>query len=144
MTTTRLDGIATTSRIDPGQETQDSSGFHVRGRVFTDRLESAAVFLDGTNRVTLDLDLNLADGSGILAGTFELELRRTVGSWTGAVTGHFEHGMVVAEGIARGAGPLAGAVLHVDFRQLAEHPGRSPCAEPLAFVSVRGLMLPPA
>ena len=56
-------------RIDPGQETHDSSGLHVRGRVFTDRVESADVCLDGTNRVTLDLDLNLADGSGTLGGT---------------------------------------------------------------------------
>jgi hypothetical protein len=144
MTTTRLDGIATTSRIDPGQETQDSSGLHVRGRVFTDRVESTDVSLDGTNRVTLDLDINLADGSGTLAGTFELELLSAVGSWAGAVTGHFEHGMVVAEGIARGAGAFAGAVLHVAFRQLAEHPGQSPCDQPLAFFSVRGLMLPRA
>ena len=50
--------------------------------------------------------------------------------------------MVVAEGLGRGAGSLAGAVLHVAFRQLAAHPGQAPCAEPLAFFSVRGLMLP--
>jgi len=142
MTTTRLDGVATTSRIDPGQETHDSSGLHVRGRVFTDRVESADVRLDGTNRVTLDLDLNLADGSGTLGGTFELDLLSRLGTWTGEVSGHFEAGMVVAEGLGRGAGSLAGAVLHVAFRQLAAHPGQAPCAEPLAFFSVRGLMLP--
>jgi hypothetical protein len=142
MTLTRLDAVATTCRIDPGQETRDSSGLHVRGRVFTDRVESADARLDGTNRVTLDLDINPADGTGTLAGTFELDLANRGGTWKGLVAGHFEGGMVVAEGIARGAGTLDHAVLHVEYRQIAQHPGRAPCAEPLAFFSLRGLMLP--
>ena len=94
MTTTRLDGVATTSRIDPGQETHDSSGIHVRGRVFTDRVESADVCLDGTNRVTLDLDLNLADGSGTLGGTFKPESPEQTGDldWRGLGALRGEHG----------------------------------------------------
>jgi len=141
MTLTRLDAVATTCRIDPGQETQDSSGLHVRGRVFTDRVESADARLDGTNRVTLDLDIKPADGTGTLAGTFELDLTNRAGTWKGQVAGHFEGGMVVAEAIARGAGALDDAVLYVEYRQIGQHPGRPPCAEPLAFFSMRGLML---
>ena len=140
MTMTTLDAYATTCSVDPGTESQDAAGVHIRTRVFTDRVEARDARLDGTNKVTLDLDIN-PDGSGVLAGTFELTLTSGAGGWLGEVSGRFEGGMVVAEGLARGTGPLAGAVLHIDYRQIPEHPGQPPCATPLAFFHLTGVLL---
>src|SRR5215218_5668416 len=142
MTLIRLDAIATTCRIEPGREIQDFSGVHVQGRIFTDRVESSDERLDGTNRVTLDIDFNPAEGAGRLEGSFEFDLTSRAGAWKGRVAGRFEGGLVVAEGIARGAGVLDGAVLHIEYLQIANRPGPTPCTEPLAFFSIRGLMLP--
>src|SRR4026209_2918078 len=72
MTMTRLEAYATTSNVDPGTESQDAAGVHIRRRVCTDRVEAQDPRLDGTNTVTLDLDINPADGTGVLAGAFEL------------------------------------------------------------------------
>lgn len=141
MTMTTLEAYATTCSVDPGTESQDATGVHIRARVFTDRVEAHDARLDGTNKVTLDLDISPADGSGVLAGTFELTLTSGAGGWRGEVRGRFEGGMVVAEGIARGSGPLAGAVLHIDYRQIKEHPAQPPVANPLAFFHITGVLL---
>jgi hypothetical protein len=141
MTMTTLDAYATTCSVDPGTEAQDASGVHIRKRVFTDRVEAKDARLDGTNKVTLDLDIN-PDGSGVLAGTFELTLTSGGGGWQGEVRGRFEGGMVVAEGLARGTGQLAGAVLHIDYRQIKGLPAQPPVANPLAFFQITGVLLP--
>lgn len=142
MAISKVEAVATTCDVAPGQEKQDASGVHIRNRTFTDRVESETGTFDGTNRVTVDLDVNPADGTGKLAGTFELALSSGAGGWKGEVSGHLEGGMVVAEGLARGTGSLEGAVLHIDYRQIKEHPKKAPCEKPLAFFRMKGLVLP--
>jgi hypothetical protein len=136
----RIEAIATTVRIEPGTERTDDQGAHIRNRTFTDRVQSSAATLDGTNRVTLDLDID-ARGAGVLRGVFELVLTSGKGTWTGEVQGHFENGMVVAEGLAHGTGAQEGAVLHIGYRQIPEHPGSPPVDQPLAVFDMRGVML---
>jgi hypothetical protein len=139
----RIKAIATTVDIEPGTEKKDAQGVHIRKRVFTDRVQSTEAVFDGTNRVVLDLDID-AQGAGTLSGSFDLTLTNGTGIWTGEVEGHFEQGMVVAEGIARGTGVHKGAVLHIDYRQIAEHPGKPPVEKPLAVFDMKGVMLLPA
>lgn len=135
----RIKAIATTVSIEPGTEKSDAQGTHIRKRVFTDRVQSSDAAFDGTNRVVLDLDID-SKGAGGLRGKFELTLTNGSGSWNGEVEGHFEHGMVVAEGMARGSGTHEGAVLHIDYRQIAEHPGTPPVDKPLAVFDMKGIM----
>src|SRR5262245_31272672 len=113
-----LKANATTVQIDPGSETQDGGGVHVRHRVFTDRVESASADFDGTNTVTLDLDINPQNGEGGLRGTFELNLTNGQAAWKGELVGHFEQGMVVSQGVGRGTGSCEGRVIRIDFRQV--------------------------
>jgi hypothetical protein len=136
----RIEAIATTVKIEPGTERSDGDGVHIRNRTFTDRVQSAEAAFDGTNRVTLDLDID-ARGTGVLRGVFELVLTSGKGTWTGEVQGHFENGMVVAEGLAHGTGAQEGAVLHIGYRQIQEHPGSPPVDQPLAVFDMRGVML---
>lgn len=136
----RVSSIACTVAIEPGTESTDARGTHVRRRVFTDRVQSAQPEFDGTNRVTLDLDFD-AQGGGALRGAFELTLSDGRGTWRGEVDGRFENGMVVAEGIARGTGAHDGAVLHIDYRQIKEHPGTPPVPQPLAVFDMKGVLL---
>lgn len=136
----RIAAIATTFAIEPGTEETDERGAHIRQRTFIDRVQSPEVAFDGTNRVTLDLDVD-ARGSGSLRGIFELVLTTGNGAWKGEIEGHFENGMVVAEGIAYGVGAQEGAVLHIDYRQLKEHPGRPPVDQPLAVFDMKGVLL---
>jgi hypothetical protein len=135
----RIRAIASTLNIEPGTEKSDGQGTHIRKRVFTDRVQSSDAAFDGTNRVVLDLDFD-AQGAGGLRGKFEMTLTNGTGTWKGEVDGHFEQGMVVAEGMARGTGAQDGAVLHIDYRQIAEHPGTPPIEKPLAVFDMKGIM----
>lgn len=135
-----VEAIATTVSIEPGTEDQDDQGAHIRNRVFTDRVQSAESVLDGTNRVTLDLDIE-PRGTGVLRGVFELALTSGQGGWRGEVAGYFEGGLVVAEGMARGTGAQEGAVLHVAYRQIDRHPGKPPVEQPLAVFDMKGVVL---
>lgn len=136
----RVTAVATTCHIDSGSEEADAEGMHVRQRVFTDRVQSQDPRFDGTNRVTLDIDVT-PHGTGMLRGSFELTLSTTTGKWIGELEGHFANGMVVAEGIARGAGERDGEVLHISYRQIQDHPGTPPTATPLAFFDMQGMVL---
>jgi hypothetical protein len=136
----RIRAIATTVSIEPGTEKSDAQGTHVRKRVFTDRVQSSDDAFDGTNRVVLDLDFD-SQGAGGLRGNFEVTLTNGTGTWKGEVDGHFEQGMVVAEGVARGTGAYDGAVLHIDYRQIPEHPGTPPIEKPLAVFDMKGVVL---
>lgn len=136
----RVTAIASTVEIEPGSETGDAQGMHIRQRVFTDRVQSRHPSFDGTNRVTLDLDIDPRGGGG-LRGTFELTLANGAGTWVGAVEGYFEDGMVVAEGMARGTGGHSGAALHIAYRQIKTHPGTPPVEKPLAVFDMKGLVL---
>src|SRR5688572_5397132 len=121
----RMHGFATTVGVSPGSERTDADGLHIRGRIFTDRVESSSGALHGENRVGLDLDVS-PDGGGVLAGTFELTLGDGTGSWRGELAGRLEGGLVAAEGLARGTGGRAGGVVHIEFRQVKEHPATPP------------------
>ena len=136
----RVEAIATTVRIEPGTERTDDQGAHIRNRTFTDRVQSSAATLDGTNRVTLDLDID-ARGGGVLRGAFELVLTNGNGAWQGELEGRFENGMVVAEGMGRGTGAQEGAVVHIDYRQLTAHPGKPPIDQPLAVFDMKAVVL---
>lgn len=135
-----LDAIATTVKVEPGREERDSAGVHIRRRTFTDRVESQELAFDGTNRVTLDADID-AGGQGTLRGVFELCLTNGEGVWKGELEGRFENGLVVAEGIGRGGGAHEGAVVHIAYRQLAVHPGKPPIDVPLAVFDMSGVIL---
>ena len=136
----RVEAIATTVRIEPGTERTDDQGAHIRNRTFTDRVQSSEAAIDGTNCVTLDLDID-ARGGGVLRGAFELVLTNGNGAWKGELEGHFENGMVVAEGLGRGTGAQEGAVVHIDYRQIAAHPGKPPVDQPLAVFDMKAVVL---
>ena len=136
---------ATTCDISPGTEEQTEHGtLKIRGRTFTDLVESTDPNVAGTNRPTLDANFDPARGDGELWGSFTLSPSTAGGTWEGELAGRFEGGMVRAAGLARGTGRLAGAVLHVEFRQAAELPGSPGCAEPKAFFYMTGTILRPA
>ena len=136
----RVDAIATTVNVEPGTEEQDGAGLHIRQRTFTDRVESREVAFDGTNRVTLDADIDAA-GQGTLRGVFDLRLTSGEGSWKGELAGRFENGRVVAEGIGRGRGAHEGGIVHIAYRQIAAHPGKPPIDVPLAVFDMSGVIL---
>jgi hypothetical protein len=135
---------ATTCHVAPGSEELSAQGvLRIRGRVFTDVIESAEPRVAGTNKPTLDLDFDPSRGEGELRGTFTLSPTQPGGVWEGELAGSLEGGMVRAAGLARGAGRLTGAVLHVEFRQVPSHPAAPPCAEPKAFFEMTGTILIP-
>lgn len=136
----RVEAIATTVSIEPGTERTDDQGTHIRNRTFTDRVQSSETAVDGTNRVTLDLDID-ARGGGVLRGVFELVLTNGKGVWKGEVEGRFENGMVVAEGMGWGAGAHEGDVVHIDYRQISAHPGKPPIEQPLAVFEMKAVVL---
>ena len=135
---------ATTCDIAPGSEQVTRQGLlQIRGRTFTDVVESSDPSVAGTNRPTLDLDLDPARGDGQLRGRFVLSPSTPGGAWEGEMSGRFEAGFVRAAGLARGTGRLSGAVLQVEFRQIAKHPGAAPCADPKAFFEMSGTIFTP-
>lgn len=137
----RVTAIAGTVSVEPGSEQADAQGMHVRQRVFTDRVQSSDAAFDGTNRVTIDADVD-ANGGGTLRGTFELSLSKGGGAWTGGVEGRFEQGMVIAEGVARGSGSNDGAVLYISYRQVKDAPAALKVEKPLAVFEMKGLIMP--
>jgi hypothetical protein len=133
---------ATTCDVAPGSEENAPNGWlTIRGRTFTDVVESSEPDVAGTNRPTLDIDLDPASGGGRLRGRFVLTPSKTGGTWEGELSGAFEGGLVRAAGLARGTGRLAGAVLHVDYRQVPDRTGAIPCADPKAFFEMNGTIL---
>jgi hypothetical protein len=167
MSVTRFEAFATTRDVEPGDESADASGVHVRGRVFTDVVEASDPRIRGVNRVVVDVDVDPATGRGELRGRFtlrpdwsagaragagaEAEAEAGVGrgevgdgvedaAWQGELVGEIVGGLVSARGLARGEGALAGAVLRVDFRQVPSHAGAPPVAEPKAYFEMSGLV----
>jgi hypothetical protein len=133
---------ATTCHVAPGSEVLSAHGvLQIRGRVFTDVIESTEPRVAGTNKPTLDLDFDPSRGEGELRGTFTLSPTQPDGVWEGELSGSVEKGMVRATGLARGAGRLSGAVMHVEFRQMESHPAAPPCADPKAFFAMTGTIL---
>jgi hypothetical protein len=144
MALTAFFATATTCDVAPGSEEMTPQGVvQIRGRQFTDLVESNEPFIAGTNRPTLNLDFNPSAGDGQVRGTFALSPKDPGGAWEGELTGHFESGLVRAVGLARGTGRLTGAVLHVEFRQVPQLPGEPPCADPKAFFEMTGTILRP-
>jgi hypothetical protein len=142
MALTAFVATATTCDVAPGSEQMTPQGvLQIRGRTFTDLVESSEPSVAGTNRPTLDVDLDPSRGDGQLSGRFALSPTQPGGTWEGELTGRFESGLVRAAGLARGTGRLAGAVLHVEFRQIVKHPGTPPCADPKAFFEMTGTIL---
>ena len=135
---------ATTCDIAPGSEEINGQGLvQIRGRTFTDLVESTEPAVAGTNRPTLDLDVDPSRGDGSVRGRFVLSPSLSGGAWEGELAGSIEGGSVRARGLARGTGRLSGAVLQVEFRQIPKHPGAPPCAEPKAFFEMSGTILTP-
>lgn len=133
---------ATTCHVEPGTEASVAGGMlQVRGRVFTDTVESAEPLIAGTNRPELDIDLDPARGEGSLRGRFVLTPTAAAGRWEGELAGKLANGLVRATGLARGAGELTGSVLHVEFRQVPAHPSTPPCAAPIAYFEMTGTIL---
>lgn len=144
MPLTMFSATATTCDVAPGSEQVTAQGMlQVRGRVFTDLVESSESCVAGTNRPTLDLDFDPKRGDGRVSGRFALSPTAAGGTWEGELTGRFEGGLVRATGLARGTGRLSGGVLHVEFRQIPIHPGTPPCADPKAFFEMTGTILRP-
>jgi hypothetical protein len=132
---------ATTRDVEPGTEQADASGLHVRGRVFTDVVESSDARFAGENRVAVELDIDPKANKSELRGKFTLRPKVGDGAWEGEMLGEIVDGLVVAHGIGRGTGSLAPAVIRIDFKQLKSHPGASPVAEPKAFFEMTGWTL---
>jgi hypothetical protein len=143
VTLTAFVATATTCDVTPGSEETTDGMLRIRGRTFTDLVESSEPYVAGTNRPTLNLELDLSRGDGRVGGTFALSPSKPGGVWEGELTGRFEGGLVRAVGLARGVGGLAGGVLHVQFRQIPAHPGVPPCADPKAFFEMSGTILRP-
>jgi hypothetical protein len=135
--------FATTREIAPGTEQSGPDGIlHIRGRAFTDVVESDDARIAGSNRPLLALDVDPRAGSGRLWGPFELTAADG-GSWRGELSGVIEAGAVRAWGVAVGTGSFAGRTLRVDFQQVERHPGGAPCSEPKAFFQMQGYILGP-
>ena len=144
MALTAFAATATTCHVTPGSEEMTDGGtLRIRGRTFTDLVESSEPSVAGTNRPTLNLEFDPSRGDGHLRGNFALSPSEPGGAWEGELTGRFEGGFVRAVGLARGTGRFTGAVLHVEFRQVPAHPGTPPCAEPKAFFELTGTILRP-
>lgn len=144
MALTAFVATATTCNVSPGSEELTPQGVvQIRGREFTDLVESTEPYVAGTNRPTLNVDFNPSNGDGQLRGTFALSPKDLGGAWEGELTGRFESGLVRAVGLARGTGRLAGAVLHVEFRQVPQLAGTPPCPDPKAFFEMTGTILRP-
>ncbi len=133
---------AATCNVVPGaSETTGDGMLHIRRQVFTDMVESDDPRIAGTNTPILDIDLDPQNGDGTLRGSFTLKPHGADGTWEGELEGRFVQGMGRSSGIARGAGALAGAVLRVEFQQVAAYPGRPPCENPQAFFEMNGMIL---
>lgn len=132
----------TTCGVEPGSEEVGDDGLlHVTDRVFTDIVASSDPRVAGTNRVTVAMELDPDAGTGELQGSFVLTPDEVDGTWEGELAGHLD-GMVAADGLARGTGALEGAIAHIAFRQVEQHPtGEPACDEPLAFYELTGLTL---
>ena len=142
MPLTTFAATAATCDIAPGTTEATGDGMlHIRGRVFTDQVESQEPRLAGTNRPTLDIDFNEQTDDGELRGRFTLTPARVDGTWEGELQGQFVKGFVRSSGLARGTGALEGSVLWVEFQQVAEYPGQPPCENPKAFFTMRGMIL---
>ena len=133
---------AATCDVVPGTTEASPDGLlHIKGRVFTDLVESQDSRVAGTNRPTLDIDLNPESGDGELRGSFALKPDAVGGTWEGALQGRFVRGFVQSSGIARGTGALEGSVMRVEFQQVAAYPGQLPCESPQAFFEMQGMIL---
>ncbi len=133
---------AVTCEIIPGTQQVDAEGMvQVEGQLFLDQVESAEVAIAGTNRPLLNLKFSQQSGAGELQGHFTLTPKAVAGTWEGEIEGQMIGGMVRASGLARGTGALEGAVLHIQFQQVATYPGKLPCEEPKAFFAMSGEIL---
>ena len=142
MALTTFTATAATCDVVPGTPEDTGDGMlHIRRQVFTDIVESHDPRIAGTNRPILDLDLDQQSGDGELRGSFALKPNGVDGAWEGELQGRFVKGLVISSGIARGTGALAGAVLRVEFRQVAAYPGQPPCESPKAFFEMNGMIL---
>lgn len=142
MILTTFTAFAASCSVIPGAtQSTDDGRLLIRAQRFTDEVDSQDPRVAGTNTPVLDLDLDAESGAGELHGTFHLQPRTIAGAWEGALGGSVADGRVTSWGIARGTGTLDGLVMRIDFEQLAEYPGEPPCASPLAFFQVRGVIL---
>ena len=138
MAQTEFTAVGTTCEVDPGTEEMAGPTLQIRGRVFTDFVESDDQRLAGVNKVTLDLDLDPSTGQGTLEGSFVLSPNSVDGAWEGTLSGNLKEGLVTSTGHAMGTGGLDGGHLHVEFQQVAEHPDQPPCEDPQAFFQMWG------
>ncbi len=142
MTLTMFTATAATCDVAPGTtEATDDGMLHIKRQVFTDLVESQDPRIAGTNRPTLDINLNPESGDGELRGSFTLQPTAVDGTWEGELQGQFIQGFVTSSGIARGTGALAGAVMRVEFQQVASYSGQLPCESPQAFFEMHGMIL---
>lgn len=133
---------AATCEVIPGTEQANNEGIlHIQGQIFVDIVESQEAAIAGTNRPRLDIRLNPKSGEGEVQGGFTLTPQAVKGTWEGEMRGRFVNGMVSASGVARGTDALEGAVLRIDFQQIAEYPGEPPCENPQAFFEMSGWIL---
>lgn len=136
----KFTALATTCAISPGTEKPGANGMlHVRQRTFTDVVVSDDPRIAGTNKPVLDIDIDTGSGTAEIRGTFTLAAAQ--GSWSGELLGKITDGMVRASGVARGAGSHQGAVLSVSFHQVAGHSTPPPCATPMAYFEMEGIIL---
>src|SRR3982751_1398545 len=91
MTLTAFVATATTCDVAPGSEEVTEQGvLRIRGRTFTDLVESSDPYVAGTNRPTLNFDLDPSRGEGQLRGSFALSPSDRGGTWEGELTGRLE------------------------------------------------------
>jgi hypothetical protein len=88
MALTAFVATATTCDVAPGSEEMTEQGMlRIRGRTFTDLVESTDPYVAGTNRPTLNVDLDPSLGEGQLRGSFALSPSEPGGVWEGELTG---------------------------------------------------------
>jgi len=142
MTLSTFTASATTCEVVPGDEQVGEEGqLRIRGRRFTDLVQSSEPLLAGVNRPVLDIELDPATGRGQLKGVFVLQPDGVSGRWDGELLGRIEKGLVTASGLARGTGDLESLILYSEFRQTADRPAISPpCRDPQAFFEMEGVI----
>ena len=132
---------AVTREMRPGEDRSEGGRARYRGHEFQDVVLSSDDRIRGENRLTLDLDLDPATGSGGVAGSFTLTLEAGNGAWSGRISGTIAANMVRAVGMARGTGHLDGASLWLSFEQVPGGDGGDVCPNPIAFYDLQGWIL---
>jgi type 1 fimbria pilin len=116
---TAFTATSATCSITPGVQSVSGNVLHVRGEVDAKQIASSETLVAGSGKVVVNLNVNLADGSGGGWGTLSLQPAGVNGGWDGTFSGSLTAGVFSGQLVAQGTGALAGMELKAAFQGLA-------------------------